>query len=160
MDDKNVSIRLLEKNEWKNILNLQVSITQKKFIETSAECLEDAMTNAYKIKWNFYGVYLEDKLIGFAMHGEQKIVMLSQTWLDRFMIDENYQGKGYGKKALQLIIAKLFMHYKCKKIHLSVCKENTCAIMLYQKLGFAKTIFKDSHGEKVMICKKNSATRI
>lgn len=156
MCDINVTIRLLAKEEWRNILNLKVSKSQTKFIESSAECLDDAMSDAYKIKWNFYGIYLEDSLIGFTMHGVQRLLTFSQTWLDRVMIDENFQGKGYGKQAMQLVLGKMFIDYDCDKIHLSVCKENLSAIRLYQKLGFRKTIFKDSHGEIVMTCKRKS----
>ncbi len=151
---KGLSIEILPPYRWDEIKDLSVYEEQSHFIETSLHCLDDAKNNAYNMKWNFYGIYEDDNLIGFAMHGESKILFLTQVWLDRFMIDKKYQGKGYGKKSMELILEKMYEDYNCKKIHLSVHEDNSFAIKLYQKLGFAKTIFKDPKGERIMTRKK------
>ena len=154
MEENKLTIRRLEVHEWSSITQLKVTEKQKNYIESSAECLHDAVTNAYRIKWNFYGIYLENVLVGFAMHGIQKILFWSQTWLDRFMIDERYQGKGYGKMALELVKKQLRKDYGRTKIYLSVHKENHLAIKMYEKSMFKKTVYKDSHGEVIMTVKQ------
>ncbi len=152
MYDGNLRIELLKKSEWNNISSLSVATNQEGFIETSAKCLDDAQNDAYGMKWDFYGVYDELNLVGFAMHGRQEFWPLpySQVWLDRFMIDKKYQGKGYGKQAMVLIIKRLFYYYKCKKIYLSVHADNVAAIKLYENLGFKKTWMRDLKGERIM----------
>ncbi len=157
MDAENqLTVKILCKSSWRDILDLSVSQNQKSFIEKSSKCLKDAETNAYNMTWNFYGVYLGELLIGFAMHGRQEFRPLpcSKVWLDRFMIDQRYQGKGYGKKSMELILQKLYIDYKCNKIYLSAIEDNVFAISLYEKLGFKKTRFKDSKGERIMTRKK------
>ncbi len=153
LENNNLTVKLLPKDEWDIILKLKVSTAQTGFIESSEKCLNDAVKNAYGMTWNFYGVYIEDRIIGFAMHGKQDFRFLpyEQVWLDRFMIDENYQGKGYGKTAMMLIIDKMYLDYHCKKIFLSVIEDNIQAISLYKKLGFKKTWSKDPNGERIMI---------
>ncbi len=145
-----LTIKVIEKEEWDTIEELSVHSEQSHFIETSAACLDDAKNDAYNMKWNFYGIYLNDKLIGFAMHGIYGRMPLSEVWLDRFMIDKNYQGKGYGKKSMELIIEKMHEEYNCEKLYLSVHEDNHAAIKLYEKLGFKKTPLKDPKGERIM----------
>ncbi len=151
-----ITVRLLQKNEWDRVLELSTASAQKDFIESSLKCLNDARTNAYDMIWNFYGVFVDETLIGFAMHGRQnfKFIPYSRVWLDRFMIDKRFQGKGYGKTAMRLIVEKLFQEYSCNKIFLSVIETNFVAIQMYEKIGFKKTRFKDPNGERVMKCKK------
>ncbi len=147
------SIRKLLPMEWEIILQLSVSKEQKDFIETSARCLADAKSNAYSMSWNFYGIFLEQELIGFAMYAVErfKFLPLSRMWLDRFMIDSRFQGKGYGKAALRLILSTLQKDYSCNRIYLSVFEGNYGAIELYKKLGFKKTWFKEPTGERIMV---------
>ncbi len=149
-----LSIKIIPRENWDTIKALSVHNEQDHFIETSEQCLNDAKNDAYNMKWNFYGIYVVDTLIGFAMHGKTTHLFSTQVWLDRFMIDKEHQGKGYGKKSMSLILEKMYEEYSCKKIYLSVHEDNYNAIMLYEKLKFKKTIFKDPKGERIMTRKK------
>ncbi len=153
-----IKIKKLKKEDWNKIIELSVSYNQSNMIETSMQCFNDAKNKAYGMEWNFYGIYLDNAIIGFGMHGINhfKYLPISHVWLDRFMIDQKYQGKGYGKQALVLIIDQMFSNYECKKILLSVHEDNINAIELYKKVGFQKSIFKDPKGERIMIIKKAS----
>lgn len=74
-----------------------------------------------------------------------------RVWLDRFFIDEHYQGKGLGKKMLKALIQHLAGLYKCKKIYLSIFENNIHALRLYQTFGFQFNGELDFNGEKVMV---------
>ena len=56
-------------------------------------------------------------------------------WLWRFMIDKNFQGKGYGSAALEKIIA-YFRDNGTGYIKLSTKESNTTALSLYHKYHF------------------------
>ena len=58
----------------------------------------------------------------------------SSIELTRIIIAE--PGKGYGKKALLLIIKKVFEEYKAHRLYLDVIEYNQRAIYIYQSLGF------------------------
>ena len=62
----------------------------------------------------------------------------SRYWLWRFMIDRNYQGKGYGKAALTEII-KYFRENSANSITLSTEPENKTGLHIYHQFGFKET---------------------
>ena len=134
------------------ILQLKPASHQTGFIESVADCLAEAKT--YR-GWRPVGIYAEKNLIGFAMYGFfwEKLPW-GRVWLDRFLIDQTQQGKGYGKAALQLLIQHLRKKYHRKKIYLSVVKENQIATKLYLDFGFQFTGTLDINGEKIMVLKK------
>lgn len=61
-------------------------------------------------------------------------------WLDRLMIDQNFQGQGYGKAALDYLLKYLKQNFSITKIYLSVHETNKQAIQLYQSFGFVNTL--------------------
>ena len=72
-------------------------------------------------------------------------------WLDRFLIDKRFQGRGYGKPTLKLLIERLVNEYNCTKIYLSIYDDNVNAIKLYEDLGFKFNGELDINGERVMV---------
>ena len=144
-----IAIHDVTKDNEEEILDLRVATSQKNFIETTQQCLEEAKECAY---YQPVGLYVDNKLVGFAMYGrfpnEQE---QSRVWLDRFLIDANYQGMGYGKIMLQALIDKLVQEFSCQKIYLSIYEDNQSAIYLYQKFGFQFNGEFDVNNEKVMV---------
>ncbi|WP_052345886.1 GNAT family N-acetyltransferase [Paucisalibacillus sp. EB02] len=60
-------------------------------------------------------------------------------WIPRFMIGEQFQGKGYGMVAMEALIDMFSKQDDCERIRLSVVPENKGAIDLYKKVGFLMT---------------------
>ncbi|MFA5076759.1 MAG: GNAT family N-acetyltransferase [Patescibacteria group bacterium] len=58
--------------------------------------------------------------------------------LTGMIIDKPYQGKGYGKQAMEFVVAEA-KKLRIKKLRLEVFLENKRAINLYQKAGFIIT---------------------
>lgn len=93
-----------------------------------------------------YGIYVDDVMVGFIMMAyvttEQDDSLESNAYeVWRFMIDETYQDKGYGKEAL----IKAIDHMKtepcgsAKACFLSYVPGNEKAEALYLKVGFKST---------------------
>ena len=59
--------------------------------------------------------------------------------LVNFFIDERYQGKGYGKKAAQLLIDHMKQEGRFEKILLCYVEGNEGARILFESLGFKHT---------------------
>ena len=121
---------------------------QKGFIESVAECLQEADEEE---RWQPYGIYDDKTLIGFTMYGcLSEASWGTRVWMDRLLIDRRFQGKGYGKAAVDALKERLFHEYDTDKIYLSVYDYNPHAVSLYKKAGFEYTGELDTKGEKVM----------
>ena len=133
------------------VLALDVAPAQRRHIETTQECLEEANTSS---SWHPVALYVGEDLVGFAMYGQfpgwTGADKTEQVWLDRLLIDARYQHKGYGNEALVLLLARLEAEYCTDRIYLSVYGDNDRAIALYAKHGFVFTGEYDTKGEKVM----------
>ena len=136
----------------KEVLSLKIHEEQLSFIESIEECLKEA--NELSL-WRPVGIYDKHVLIGFAMYGLWKDEGDNgRVWLDRFLIDQRFQGKGYGKKALQAIMNHIYQEYDYPEIYLSLYEDNLIAIRLYQSFGFMFNGEYDIHHEQIMVQKK------
>lgn len=133
------------------VLALDVLPRQRQHIETTQECLDEAATDA---RWRPVAIYADDTVVGFAMYGAFPSWLDAdknqQVWLDRLLIDRRFQGHGYGRGALRLLLDTLEQDYATDTIFLSVYGDNAQAIALYEEVGFAFTGELDTKGEKVM----------
>lgn len=128
------------------ILSLSVKSSQLGFIETTAQCLEEADSEP---RWRPVGLYEAGQLVGFAMYGAFSNEG-PRVWLDRLLIDQHFQSRGYGHKALELLIEKIRAEYNCNTIYLSLYEDNHAALSIYQQYGFYLTGELDTKGEKIM----------
>ncbi|MBQ9764797.1 MAG: GNAT family N-acetyltransferase [Lachnospiraceae bacterium] len=80
------------------------------------------------------------RAVGFASYGPDEDNEGKRVYmLRRFMIDVRFQGQGYGKKALALVMEEMRKQYNCEEIYLSVVPSNEKAIHIYEKAGFVST---------------------
>lgn len=142
----NLKIKAINKENFFEVIKLKVAKGQRDFIESNEYSIAESKYFTY---WNPMGLYDDENLIGFTMFGEIKEEN-NRVWLDRYMIDEKFQGVGYGERFLVEIIKYLKEKYKRDKIFLSIFKENYSAIKLYKKMGFSFNGELDCGGELVM----------
>lgn len=132
-------------NIWE-VIDLKVNDNQKGFVATNTQSIIEAYAalSSGHVALPF-GIYDNEELIGFVMfgygatgeEGEPKIANGNYI-LWRFMIDKNYQGKGYGKAALVASLDYLrtmpcgFAEY----CWLSYEPDNALAKSLYTSMGF------------------------
>ncbi|GGA71637.1 GNAT family N-acetyltransferase [Ornithinibacillus halotolerans] len=128
----------------KQVRKIELRQEQEHFIETVAECLEEA--SIYK-EWHPVAIYYDEHIIGFAMYGS--FGPNKDTWIDRIMIDKRFQGKGYGRMAMERLIPIVAQDYGVDVIYLSILEENTVARRLYESIGFAYMDEKDPNGELI-----------
>ena len=136
-------------NVW-DILKLTVSESQKNYVAANDISIIEAYTaiagNGYAFP---FGIYDDEKPVGFLMIGFD----VDDYWTDapeiakgnynlwRLMIDQAWQNRGYGKKAVQFALdfIKSMPCGKAEYCWLSYEPENEAARQLYQSFGFAET---------------------
>ncbi|MGE6258126.1 GNAT family N-acetyltransferase [Heyndrickxia sporothermodurans] len=124
-------IREVTAENWLETALLSVEDDQKDFIESNSFSIAQSI---FEPEWKSVSLYDEEILVGYAMYGNNS--WNDGVWLDRFMIDKRFQGKGYAKRFLPMLIEHIRKLYHCNKIYLSVSEENKVAIALYERFGF------------------------
>lgn len=137
-------IRAITDSNKKEVLDLKIAEQQQGFIEPVSHCLADAEKDTRYIP---LALYENGEIIGFSMYGKFD----EQIWLDRYLIDERFQGKGLGRYFFRALLEDLLERYPNQPVYLSVFEQNKVAIQLYQKFGFSFTEEVDENGEKIMI---------
>jgi diamine N-acetyltransferase len=142
-----VSLREIDKNNFRECVNLKVGEGQEKFVAPNVMSI--AQSKIVYPSANTLAVYAGDEMVGFVMFGFSADD--ERFYLGRLMIDEKQQGKGYGRAATLEVIERAKQMPGCSELYLSFVPENTGAEKLYLSVGFEKTgeIDKDS-GEIVM----------
>lgn len=137
-------IRAITDSNKKEVLYLKTAQHQQGFVEPVSQCLAEAEKDTRYVP---LALYENGKITGFSMYGKFD----EQVWLDRYFIDERYQGKGLGRYFFRALVEYLVERYPNQPIYLSVFEQNKVAIQLYQKFGFSFTEDVDENGEKIMI---------
>lgn len=140
----NVSLREITPKNFKECINLKVSDEQTTFVASNVVSI--AQSKIYPTV-NPMAVYADDEMVGFVLFGLDEDD--GRYYLVRLMIDEKYQGKGYGRAAVLAVIEKMRETEECRELYLSFVPENTSAEALYKSIGFERT-GEISEGEIVM----------
>lgn len=150
----NIEIRQVTTDNLSAVMALRVAQHQTSYIENTAQCLEEAQDCSL---YQPAALYADDMLVGFAMYGRfPGEGMNGRVWLDRFLIDEKYQGQGMGNRMLAALISHLERLYDANDIYLSLFDDNHGALYLYQKFGFRFNGELDINGEQVMVRSQNT----
>src|SRR5262249_25801524 len=128
---------------WREALTLTVLPEQQRFLADYAPVVLIGLAKAYVgalgLSWIPYGIYADEQMVGFVAlafrpHSQE------DYWLFHFFIDQRYQQRGYGSRALNALLDHIReTQPDCCSLALTVHPENIPAQHLYQKVGFAAT---------------------
>ena len=154
-----LKLKKINRNNITGILKLEVFDNQKRFVAPNNISIIEAYLAIVENGNVFtFGIYKEDTPIGFLMigfdvnsddEGAPRIAKGNYNiW--RLMIDKKFQGKGYGKEAIELAL-EFINTFPCgtaKYCWLSYESDNNVAQQLYKSVGFVETDERD--GEEIV----------
>jgi diamine N-acetyltransferase len=79
-------------------------------------------------------IYDDDVAVGFTMYCLDPVDR--EYWIFRLMVDERHQSKGYGRKAMELLMERIRKDKEHHRIFISFEPDNLWAKKLYASLGF------------------------
>jgi len=129
-----INLKEITKANLISIIDLDVSEHQKDQVAPNAVSI--AQVHYSKSAW-FKGIFNDDIAVGFVMLDLKIEKNICFLW--RFMIDKNYQGKGYGKIALTQVINYVKSLKMFDKIITSYVPTNNSAEGFYKDFGFIKS---------------------
>ena len=140
-----ISLRKIDEDNFRKVVDMKLTNGGQKFVAANVYSLAQA--------WVFYeearpfAIYKDEEVVGFIMFEWDELEKEAGIW--RFMIAEEYQGKGYGIDAMKAAIEMIRSEGKFEYISLSYVPGNDVGKHIYEKLGFKATGEVD-HGEVVM----------
>lgn len=139
-----VSLREVTKETLGSVLRLTVAPGQEHFVATNAGSI--AQAHFHEEAW-FRAIYAAEVPVGFVMLEVHPEVPEYGVW--RFMLDGRYQGRGFGRAAMGLVIDHVRTLPGAKELLLSHVPGEGSAGPFYAGLGFEYTGEEDD-GELIM----------
>ena len=133
-----IHFEIINPENWRIFSALKVKKEQEEWVAAYITIL----ARAYVYREDnsvVYAIYDSTTPIGLLMQRDYIDNGKRYCVLDQFMIDKKYQGKGYGKKAMQLWISLIKKDTNYDSITLCYKEEDLIASKLYQGLGFQHT---------------------
>ena len=128
---------------WQSIIKLNVRDDQKEFVASNVYSIAQAQFgDEYEGHWDLhpFGIYDDDEVpVGFLMYGINFNHPQQQAFIQRLMVDEKYQGKGYGRFAMTKLIEIFRADDRIQEVGISYEPHNEGARKLYASIGFAET---------------------
>ncbi len=140
---RELSLQAVTQENWRATLRLAVFPEQQRFIAEYVPIAAIALAKAYispgGLIWIPYAFYVDKEMVGFTELAYEP-ESLDNYWIFHFFIDCHYQGQGYGKQAIRLLLQCMRDHHpQCQAIQLTVHPENDRAKRLYTNAGFRPT---------------------
>ena len=143
--DAKLMLREITRDTVRAICDLKVSEEQEKFVAANSVSIAEAHFSDEA--W-FRAIYADETPVGFVMLYEAPEKGPYGIW--RFMIDQRYQGIGYGRKAMELVVQHVKSESNVKEF-LTSCHEGKGSPKgFYGKMGFIDTGRKTKNGELIM----------
>jgi diamine N-acetyltransferase len=140
-----VSLREITKETLRPFLKMKVAEGQQNMVANNAVSIAQAH---FEPKAWFRGIYADETPVGFIMLFDDPDK--SEYFLWRLMVAEEFQGMGYGRKAIAHLVEYVKTRPKPTELLVSHVKDMPGNPgPFYQKLGFEYTGEED-HGELVM----------
>ena len=149
-----LELKKINRKNVGEILKLEVFDNQKSFVAPNNISIIEAYLAIIENDHVFtFGIYNDDVPVGFLMIGfdvnsddaDAPKIAKGNYNIWRLMIDKTFQGKGFGKKAIELAL-EFINTFPCgtaKYCWLSYENDNYVARQLYQSVGFVETDEKD-----------------
>lgn len=136
-----ISLRKITEENFISAFELKLGKEQERYVSHPIRSLAQAYV--YREQCQPFGIYEEDEMVGYVMVIYDYDVSEYNIW--HMMIDTSKQGKGYGRAALEEMIAyiKTKPFGSSDKVTLTCNKDNLIALRLYLKIGFAETGVED-----------------
>jgi diamine N-acetyltransferase len=134
-----VTLREVTKDNLRDVLRLKVAPEQERFVASNAVSIAQAYFDRDSA-W-FRAIYAGETAVGFLMLADRPAESSYYLW--RLMVDQRYQGMGFGARALALLIEHVRLRPGATRLMTSCVPAEGGPGPFYEKLGFTYTGEKD-----------------
>ena len=138
-----VSLREVTKETVRAICDLALAPGQERFVAPNAVSIAEAY---FEPKAWFRAIYAGEEPVGFVMLYDDQDKPEYFLW--RLMIASPFQGKGYGRRAIELLLEEVRARPRATELFVSYVPGEGSPEHFYRRLGFEAT-GRVEHGEVV-----------
>lgn len=147
-----ISLRPITDDNREAVSALRVTEVQSNYVGGVAESLAEAAETPQAMPW-YRAIYEGSTPVGFVMISDNippgDPELLGPYYLWRLLIDVRYQGRGYGRAALALVVEYLKTRPGADELLTSVVPGDATPLGFYLRNGFTQT-GEDFDGEEVL----------
>ena len=142
-----ISLHPITSTNWVTCIGLRPNPQQQEHGWVAPNVL--SLAQAYAERWwNPMAVYNHRTMVGFLMYGCWPSTPIAPEYgrrepgvyhVLRLMIDQQYQGQGYGSAAMQQLLTHLRSLPEARVVEINYDSDNAVAARLYSRLGFRPT---------------------
>lgn len=135
-------IRNITIKNWHEVIGLKVREDQKDFVASNLYSIaQSKFGDEYEGYWDLFpfAIYDDDKPVGFLMYALNFDHPTHQAYIQRLMVDEKFQGNGYGRFGMNWMLDLFRTDERIKMVGISYEPHNEVARKLYADLGFVET---------------------
>ena len=141
-----VTLQEISKENLDDILELKVTSEQEQFVANNAVSI--AQAHFYpEVAW-FRAIYADRTPVGFVMLEDNRVNLSCYLW--RLMIDARFQKRGFGRRAVELVLEYAKTRPGVKELFTSCVSGDGSPGKFYEKMGFLYTGDVDEDGELIM----------
>ena len=127
-----IDLREITQDSLRAVLALAVEPEQEPYVATNARSIAEAH---FEPRAWFRAIYADENPVGFVMAFRDPP---KEFWVWRFMIDAGHQGKGYGRRALELLVEEA-RRDGANEVKLSYHPGEHSPHAFYERFGFVDT---------------------
>ena len=129
-----VNLKVINEDNFLDAFQLKLADGQEKYVSNPIRSLAQAYV--YRKQCQPFGIYDGDEMVGYVMVIYDYDIPEYDIW--HMMIDKAYQGRGYGKAAMQRVLSYIASKPLGSSNHVSLtcAPDNKAAYGLYKRLGF------------------------
>lgn len=137
-----MELRPAAAQNWKALIRLKVGDDQAHFVASNLYSIAEAQfgfdDDEGHCDFHPFGAYVDDQPVGFVMYCINFDHSRFQAFIARLMVDGQFQGRGYGREIMQLVLKSFREDERIRNVGISYEPENEVARKLYASLGFVE----------------------
>ncbi len=137
-----IELRPVTIENWQTLIKLKVREDQQSFVASNVYSIAQAhFGDEHHGHWDLFpfGIYDGEIPVGFLMYAFNFEYSKHQAYIQRLMVDENFQGKGYGRFGMEAMLKTFRADERIKTVGISYEPTNETGRKLYASLGFIET---------------------
>ena len=136
-----ISLRSVTAENWRALIKLKVREHQSHFVASNLYSIAQAQFGFEdEGHWDLFPfcAYDGEEPVGFLMYCFNFTHSHFQAFILRLMVDDKFQGKGYGREIMTQALDRFRTDARIKNVGISYEPENEGARKLYASLGFVE----------------------